>query len=103
MNTKLIPTVLAIALLATTLQAQTSGGLNLKLPPGSVPASSSSTPAPAAPRDAPPAMDAVNARPSAAAGASRPAPGVYYGDTSRIATTPPTTSRRSTAAWAWAW
>ncbi len=82
MNTKLIPTVLAIALLATTLQAQTSGGLNLKLPPGSVPASSSSTPAPAAPRDAPPAMDAVNARPSAAAGASRPAPGVYYGDTS---------------------
>jgi len=83
MNTKLIPTALAIALLATAAHAQTSG-LNLKLPPGSVPASSSTAPAPAKPSDAPPAMDAVNARPAGtgAGTAARPAPGVYYGDTS---------------------
>ena len=79
MNTKLIPAALATALFATVAQAQT-GGLNLKLPPGSVPASASS--APAVPRDAPPSMDAVNARPAGAASTARPAPGVYYGDTS---------------------
>ena len=80
MNTKLIPAALAIALLATAAHAQTASNLNLKLPPGSVPASASTAPAPAKPGDAPPAMDAVNARPSA--NANRPAPGVYYGDTS---------------------
>jgi len=82
MNTKLIATALAIALLATAAHAQQStSGLNLKLPPGSVPASSSTAPAPAKPSDAPPAMDAVNSRPASAA-SSRAAPGVYYGDTS---------------------
>lgn len=80
MKTQLIPAALATLLLATAAHAQTAGGLNLKLPPGSVPASSSTTSA--SPRDAPPAMDAANARPSAASSASRPAPGVYYGDTS---------------------
>lgn len=84
MNTKLIPAALAFALAlpAAAAQAQTASGLNLKLPPGSVPASASTAPAPATPRDAPPAMDAVNARPNGAATAGRPAPGVYYGDTS---------------------
>ena len=82
MHTKLIPAALAIALVSVAAHAQTSSGLNLKLPPGSVPASASTAPAPATPRDAPPAMDAVNARPAAASSASRPAPGVYYGDTS---------------------
>ena len=81
MNTKLIVTALAAALLATAAHAQTSG-LNLKLPPGSVPAGSSTTPTPAKPGDAPPAMDPVNTRPASAAAPSRPAPGVYYGDTS---------------------
>ena len=82
MNTKLIPTALALVLLATAAHAQTaSSGLNLKLPPGSVPASSST--APARPSDAPPAMDAVNTRPAGTStAASRPTPGVYYGDTS---------------------
>jgi hypothetical protein len=82
MHTKLIPAALAIALVSLAAQAQTTGGLNLKLPPGSVPASASTAAAPATPRDAPPAMDAVNTRPAAASSASRPAPGVYYGDTS---------------------
>lgn len=68
---KLIATALAATLLATAAHAQTAGSLNLKLPPGSVPASASTTPA--KPADAPPAMDAAN---------TRPAPGVYYGDTS---------------------
>jgi hypothetical protein len=81
MNTKLIPAALAVALFATAAHAQT-GGLNLKLPPGSVPASASSASAPATPRDAPPTMDAVNTRPASAATNARPAPGVYYGDTS---------------------
>lgn len=82
MIAKPIPTALAIAILfAAAAHAQTAG-LNLKLPPGSVPASASSASPPATPRDAPPAMDAVNTRPAAASSASRPAPGVYYGDTS---------------------
>lgn len=82
MHTKLIPAALATALVSLAAHAQTSGGLNLKLPPGSVPASASTAAPPATPRDAPPAMDAVNTRPAAASSASRPAPGVYYGDTS---------------------
>ncbi len=82
MIAKPIPTALAIAILfAAAAHAQTAG-LNLKLPPGSVPASASSASPPATPRDAPPAMDAVNSRPAPASSASRPAPGVYYGDTS---------------------
>ncbi|MGO4701194.1 hypothetical protein [Dyella sp. 2RAB6] len=82
MNTKLIATALAVALLATAAHAQTASNLNLKLPPGSVPASASTAAAPARPGDAPPAMDAVNARPAGSAASTRAAPGVYYGDTS---------------------
>jgi hypothetical protein len=75
---------LALGLFTAAVQAQSGGGLNLKLPPGGLPAASSSTAAvrPAA-GDAPPAMETPAQRPAAAGtAAARPAPGVYYGDTS---------------------
>lgn len=75
----ILPALLVASLAA---HAQNSASLNLKLPRGSVPATSSSSATPT-PMDTGPARAATVARPSAAAAAApRPAPGVYYGDTS---------------------
>ena len=68
MNMKRLITALAGALLVGSVWAQTaSKPLNLKLPPGDVPASSSTAAQPAS---------------SSSTAAAKPAPGVYYGDTS---------------------
>ncbi|OOG47992.1 hypothetical protein [Rhodanobacter sp. C01] len=71
MNMKRLIIALAGTLLAGSVAAQTaSQPLNLKLPPGDVPASSSTAAAPAS------SSSIANST------ASKPAPGVYYGDTS---------------------
>jgi len=69
---------IAVGLLATTAWAQTTGKpLNLKLPPGDLPAASATAPAPATPKAATPKT-------------AGDAPGVYYGDTSgRMGNTEP--------------
>jgi hypothetical protein len=80
MNRRAI-TALATSLLVTAAWAQTaSPPLNLKLPPNSVPAASSTAAQPAHASTSQPNPSAVTingARPSASS-----APGVYYGDTS---------------------
>ncbi|GAB2558053.1 hypothetical protein GCM10027065_31430 [Rhodanobacter koreensis] len=69
MNMKRLIIALASTLLVSSVWAQTATKpLNLKLPPGDMPASSSTTAQPASP--------------SSTAAAAKPAPGVYYGDTS---------------------
>lgn len=69
----------ALFCITAVAQAQSNQPLNLKLPPGSVPASSSSV----ASTDVQPAPKTDAPRPSlATAGAPKAAPGVYYGDTS---------------------
>lgn len=91
MNTKLTLATLALGLLMATAQAQTTAPLNLKLPPGSVPASSSSaaTASDSKSDDTSQASDtqAKTSPPKGVASSGnqsppRPAPGVYYGDTS---------------------
>jgi hypothetical protein len=68
MNMKRLIIALAGTLLVNSVWAQTaSKPLNLKLPPGDVPASSSTAAQPAS---------------SSSTAATKPAPGVYYGDTS---------------------
>ena len=68
MNMKRLIIALASTLLVSSVWAQTtSKPLNLKLPPGDVPASSSTAAQPAS---------------SSSTAAAKPAPGVYYGDTS---------------------
>jgi hypothetical protein len=68
MNMKRLIIALASTLLLSSAWAQTaSKPLNLKLPPGDVPASSSTAAQPAS---------------SSSTAAAKPAPGVYYGDTS---------------------
>ena len=68
MNMKRLIIALAGALLVGSVWAQTaSKPLNLKLPPGNIPASSSTTAQPAS---------------SSSTAVAKPAPGVYYGDTS---------------------
>ena len=73
MNIKRLLVAVAASLLAATAWAQTTGKpLNLKLPPGDLPATSSTAPKPAVPKTA------------------GDAPGVYYGDTSgRMGNTEP--------------
>ena len=68
MNMKRLIIALASTLLVSSVWAQTATRpLNLKLPPGDVPASSSTAALPAS---------------SGSTAAAKPAPGVYYGDTS---------------------
>ncbi|OOG54467.1 hypothetical protein [Rhodanobacter sp. C03] len=70
MNMKRLILALAGTLLVSSVAAQTaSKPLNLKLPPGDVPAASSTAAQPASSGSSPTA-------------AAKPAPGVYYGDTS---------------------
>jgi len=88
MNMKRQICALAGALLVTSAWAQTTQPLNLKLPPGNndAPASSSSAARPASSSST--TNPGSTAKPGSAAGsgstaaAARPAPGVYYGDTS---------------------
>jgi len=92
MNTKQVLAAFIFGLSIASAHAQvTSSPLNLKLPPGSVPATSSSTAATATTDSASQgdnASHATGSRPSTAPAATdaprtpRPAPGVYYGDTS---------------------
>ncbi|WP_266169426.1 hypothetical protein [Dyella subtropica] len=96
MNTKQVLAALAIGLLMAAAQAQTAGSpLNLKLPPGSVPAESSSAATSATAADVgkndntatrPASSSQVNPAVRETANNSshptHPAPGVYYGDTS---------------------
>jgi hypothetical protein len=68
MNMKRLIIALASILLVSSVWAQTaSNPLNLKLPPSGIPASSSTAAQPAS---------------SGSTAAAKPAPGVYYGDTS---------------------
>lgn len=91
MNTKSLLATLALGLLMATAQAQNAAPLNLKLPPGSVPASSSSAAAASDSKsdETPQAGDSQtkthspkNTTASGNPQPPRPAPGVYYGDTS---------------------
>ncbi|TBR38782.1 MULTISPECIES: hypothetical protein [Dyella] len=73
----------ALLLVMASTHAQSTTPLNLKLPPGSVPASTSTSAPAVTAVDVKPANPSTTTRPSAAAAAPvRPAPGVYYGDTS---------------------
>jgi hypothetical protein len=84
MNIKWLISTLAGALLVTSAWAQTTQPLNLKLP-GNLPASSGTTPKPASSSSTAAAPNA-NPNPGSTAGTgatpAKPAPGVYYGDTS---------------------
>lgn len=90
MNTQPVLATLALGLLMATAQAQTAAPLNLKLPPGSVPASSSSAAAASDSKgdetpqtnDAPAKTSSPRSNATTSNQPPRPAPGVYYGDTS---------------------
>lgn len=77
MNLKRPILVLAGAMLASSVWAQTATQpLNLKLSPGDVPATSSTAAAPAR------STSTTSTTNSTSSTTSKPAPGVYYGDTS---------------------
>ncbi|CAM5576300.1 hypothetical protein [Rhodanobacter lindaniclasticus] len=85
---RILPALLATLLAAPAWAQSTAQPLNLKLPPGELPAASSTTAAPArdaadaaAPTIASPTTGAATAG-STATNPQRDAPGVYYGDTS---------------------
>ena len=83
MNIKWL-SVMAGALLVTSAWAQTTQPLNLKLP-SNLPASSATTAKPASSSSTAPAASPPVAGATAGSGAAvpaKPAPGVYYGDTS---------------------
>ncbi|MHB1271989.1 MAG: hypothetical protein ACYCZD_04325 [Rhodanobacter sp.] len=82
MNMKRLFSIVAGSLLASSVWAQTNGRpLNLQLPPGDVPAASSTAIAPAAAAANPIMTGSVPAISPTAAPTSK-TPGVYYGDTS---------------------
>jgi hypothetical protein len=84
MNIKWLISTLAGALLVTSAWAQTTQPLNLKLP-GNLPASSATAAKPAS-FSSTAAAPSANPNPGSTAGTgttpAKPAPGVYYGDTS---------------------
>jgi hypothetical protein len=84
MNIKWLISTLAGTLLVTSVWAQTTQPLNLKLP-GNLPASSATAAKPAS-SSSTAAAPSANPNPGSTAGTgaapSKPAPGVYYGDTS---------------------
>jgi len=83
MNMKRLFSIVAGSLLASSVWAQTNGKpLNLQLPPGDVPAASSTAPAPAPAPAANPIMTGSVPAIGATAAPTSKTPGVYYGDTS---------------------
>ncbi|TAM57437.1 MAG: hypothetical protein EPN49_15025 [Rhodanobacter sp.] len=81
MNMKRLFSIVAGSLLVGSVWAQTNGKpLNLKLPPGDVPAANSTAPAPAAAAN--PIMTGSVPAIGATAAPTSKTPGVYYGDTS---------------------
>ena len=83
MNIKWLISVTAGAVLVTSAWAQTTQPLNLKLP-SNLPASSATAAKPASSSSTAPAASTPVSGAAAASGAApaKPAPGVYYGDTS---------------------